>query len=206
MRFSLVIVGIDPGITGAIAVLADGCFRLFHDMPTRVTKTGRNEVDGGKLADLLQGELEVPAYADARWLVALEYVNAMPPKHGADKACPACGKGGGMGATSAFSFGAGWGRVQGVLESMRMPYELVTPSSWKGGAGMIKTKKDYARTRAAQLYPTSAPYMKLHKHVGRADALLLANHLWMRERAPIAAEKRIEARMSAMPGASAELF
>jgi len=153
----------------------------------------------------------VPQYADARWLVALEYVNAMPPKDrgSASAPCPHCGRKDepkGMGATSAFSFGAGWGRVQGVLESMRMPYELVTAQSWKSKVGLLKTPKDYVRTRAAQLYPTSAPYLKLKKHTGRADALMLAHHLWQRERAPIDAQRRIESRVSAMPGATVELF
>lgn len=211
MRFSLVIVGIDPGLEGAISILADGCFRLFHDMPLRQKRSGKEEIDGARLADLLQSELEVPQYADARWLVGLEYVNAMPPRRDGiePRPCPHCHRKDdpkGMGVTSAFSFGEGWGEIRGILAAMRFPSEIVTPQSWKRTANLIKTEKGYARSRAAEIYPSAAPYMKLKKHHGRADSLLIAHHIWLRERAPISAQKRIEARHSAMPGATAELF
>lgn len=212
MRFSLVIVGIDPGLEGAISVLADGCFRLFHDMPLRTKRSGKDEIDGARLSDLLQGELEVPQYENARWIVGLEYVNAMPPRRDKGpepKPCPHCKhvpEPKGMGVTSAFSFGEGWGEIRGILAAMRFPHEIITPQSWKKTANLIGTEKSYARSRAAEIYPTAAPYMRLKKHHGRADSLLIAHHIWLRERAPIAAQKRIESRVSSMPGATVELF
>lgn len=171
MNAQRVIIGVDPGLHGSIAVIADNQFRIFHDLPTRTTRNGKQELDGGALADILESEIN--EYPGAEFLAMVEQVNAMPPKH--DKPCPVCKKSPGMGATSAFSFGGNFGMIRGVLESMRIPYELIVPQSWKARLGMKGTAKDYSRTKAAQLYPTSAPFLQRKKDIGRSDALLIAH-------------------------------
>ena len=78
----------------------------------------------------------------------------------------------GQGVASMFNFGMGYGIIQGVVSALGIPYELVTPQSWKKRAGLIGKDKDNARTMAQQLYPDAPLGRK--KDIGRADALLIA--------------------------------
>lgn len=158
------IVGIDPGVSGAIAMLIDGTLSGVVDMPTvarTVGKSAKQEVNGAALAKLLRAFEPEFAY--------LERVNAMP--------AVVSGAGGkvakrGMGAASAFNFGESFGRIRGVLEALEIPYELVTPQKWKKAAGLVGAQKDASRARAQMLYPTAK--LERKKDVGRAEALLIA--------------------------------
>jgi crossover junction endodeoxyribonuclease RuvC len=155
----LSVCGIDPGVTGAVCCLTDKI--LFADTPVLQIKSGKsikNVLDAHRAAAILK-EFN-PDY------VIIEKVQAMP--------------GGGertMGATSAFSFGKGVGIWLGILAALQIPYEEVHPATWKKRlmGGMAK-EKDASRMRAMQIYPHSAEDLKLKKHHGRADALLLAHY------------------------------
>lgn len=147
------IVGIDPGLDGAIAFLKDSHdFVLVEDMPTYAGTGTRREVNEAELARIIKR-----AYASGQHdTVYLERVSAMP----------------GQGVSSMFSFGCSYGIVRGVLSALGFPYELVTPQAWKKRAGIIGRNKDAARTMAQQLYPQAALGRK--KDIGRADAILIA--------------------------------
>ena len=94
--------------------------------------------------------------------VGLEKVHAMP----------------GQGVTSMFSMELGYGMWLGLLAAFDIPHTLVTPQAWKKVmmSGMGK-EKDASRIRALQLYPHLSNDLKLKKHHGRADALLIAEYI-----------------------------
>lgn len=173
-----VTIGIDPGQSGAIAVLVDGAFASFADMPLVPRKAGGFQVSAAQLAAVLRGiqqrysnagaivELNPGEHAIYRSACApipqitavLEQVSAMP----------------GQGVSGMFRFGEAFGVVQGVLGSLGIPTLFVAPVRWKKWAGLIGTEKDVARTVAIQRFPAAATQLARKKDSGRADALLIA--------------------------------
>ncbi len=144
-------IGIDPGLTGAIAVLnAAGELLALCDTPTQTTTTGRREINAAALADLLRQWPGVPA--------AVERVGARP----------------GESATSGFSFGFSQGSILACLAVLGHPVRLVQPASWKRWAGIPPgAPKDASIGTASRLIPSASPHLTLKKHDGRADALLI---------------------------------
>lgn len=159
--------GIDPGLTGAVAEL-DSTTRIvrFFDTPTvqvRSGKTMKNMLNIPECVLLLRS-----LSSGGSVMATIEKVNPMP-SFGEN------GERRGMGVTSAFSFGKGYGIWLGILSALAIPFEEVHPLTWKKTimADMGK-EKDASRVKAMQLYPETAPNLALKKHHGRADALLLA--------------------------------
>jgi len=146
------IIGIDPGLTGAVAIIGDYGINLI-DMPVVAKSTRGKQVDGAALAQIFLEER-------TRAFVYLEQVGAMP----------------GQGVTSMFNFGHGYGIVQGVLYSLCIPFQLVTPQKWKKHHGLIGKQKDMARTLCIQRHPELSGQLKRKKDIGRADALLIAEY------------------------------
>lgn len=145
-------IGIDPGITGAVAILADDLSLVdLFDMPIMALSKGKNQVNASGLATILKVDSQ-PSTA------YLEAVSAMP----------------GQGVSSMFSFGTSYGIVQGVLAALSIPVVLVRPQVWKTRAGLKGKDKDMARTLAIRLYPTAD--LSRRKDIGRADALLIARY------------------------------
>jgi hypothetical protein len=165
------IVGIDPGLTGAI-VLIDSFENIqFWDTPVLAIETGKkvkNVINIAEAAEIL--------FSIDPALVIIEKVQAMPGKPSAALAAQG-EKFQTMGATSAFNFGMGYGIWLGILGAYQFPYTQVHPATWKKATmeGMGK-EKDASRLRAMQLYPGVTEMLKLKKHHGRADALLLAHY------------------------------
>lgn len=150
-----VIFGIDPGLSGAVWALIDGVPGPYLDMPTR--KVGDwGEVDAAALAVWIQRVRA--AHPGADFSACLEKVGARPTD----------------GATSAFRFGEGAGRVAGVLESLGIRYSRAIPAVWKRHFDLLKKDKDESRLLAIRLFPRAASDLKRKKDNGRADALLLA--------------------------------
>lgn len=165
---SRVVIGIDPGITGAVAILRDGELVSLFDMPVAKLADGKNHVDAIALAEEFRVR-ELPL--DAR--VVVEEVNAMPGR--ASKAELAKGKSRQtIGATSAFNFGKGYGLILGVLYTLGFAPVTTRPAAWKRAAGLIGTEKDQSRLLAKRLHPNAV--LDLKKHHGRADAILIANY------------------------------
>lgn len=151
------IIGIDPGCSGAIVVMApDGKYIEHMNMPTM--KVGaKSRVNGAATASFLRRQ----AYETEGECVAyLEQVGAMP----------------GQGVSSMFTFGHAVGVVEGILQGLMVPYTLVTPQAWKKTAGLIGSDKDAARSRAIQLYPELRILDQKAKGQAVADALLIARH------------------------------
>ena len=151
------IIGIDPGLTGALAVIHPDKTIDFHDTP--ILNVGKKSVcNPAAMAALLRGYQEL----DTTLLVALEKVHSMP----------------GQGVASTFTFGEGYGCWLGILAALGIAHELITPQAWKKVMmdGQAKDK-DGSRLIALRLFPESAEQLKLKKHHGRADALLIAEFL-----------------------------
>lgn len=156
--------GIDPGITGALALLNDDLTVVaVKDMPT-VTNGKKQEINTVELGNILEYWNYNPGL-----IVILEEVGARPTRFKGEDGQMHERKGG---TTSAFTFGDSFGCVRGVCGALKIPLIRVTPQSWKSRCGLIKKPKDVARTIAQQLYPEVD--LSLKKHGGRADALLIA--------------------------------
>jgi crossover junction endodeoxyribonuclease RuvC len=161
-------IGIDPGVSGAVALLDSETNEVrFYDTPTLevvVNKKKRNVLDAYAMVRILKD-----ASAGREVMVTIEKVQAMP--------------GGGertMGATSAFSFGMGFGLWLGILAALEIPHQQVHPATWKARvmSGLGK-EKDASRQIAMQHYPKAAGLLNLKKHHGRADALMIARWAWL---------------------------
>ncbi len=151
-------IGIDPGLSGAVALLdGDGLPELVADLP--VIRDGRlSWIDGGALQSVL---LEALHGRPCR--AAVERVSAMPAQ----------------GIASAFTFGVGFGSILSVLQTLHLPIELITPTQWKTALGLSKDKRA-SLDKARLLFPTAE--LHLAKHDGRAEALLLAHFALNRRR------------------------
>lgn len=170
------IIGIDPGVSGAIALIerpartAHSQFVDVADMPTmvrnRTARVQKQEVNAAQLAKIIRTFAPDEAY--------VELVAAIARRKGKKPPCKECGhEEGGMGAVSSFNFGDSFGIVKGVLGALGVRYELVTPGQWKTLAGLRGTTKAQSRTLAQRIFP-DAP-LELAKHDGRAEALLIAD-------------------------------
>ena len=155
-------IGIDPGITGAIASISlDGTIK-FIDCPTTTTtsKAAGKSKSKTKLNPTLMAT-ELSQLVNPNSIIIIENIHAMP----------------GQGVASMFNFGMGYGIWLGIIAALNIPVELITPQAWKKYFGLIGTNKDASREKALQLFPSQSQELKLKKHHGRADALLLAEYL-----------------------------
>jgi crossover junction endodeoxyribonuclease RuvC len=145
----MLICGVDPGITGAIAIIeSDTKFHAVYDMPTMPRNEKKLQVDAHELSRLLdQWEVD---------LVVIEMVSAMPNQ----------------GVVSMFNFGDSFGQVKGVVAALGIQTYFVRPQAWKKAAGLLKQDKEASRLLAIELFP-DAP-LDRKKDSGRAEALLVA--------------------------------
>lgn len=147
------ILGIDPGLSGAVALLDGDNVVLLEDTPVVKFSEARikQRVDGTLLAELLR------PYADRIKLAVVEKVGARP----------------GEAASGAFSFGYTSGCIAGVLGAMQVPIVTPSPAAWKR-ALHLGSDKDLSRSRAIELFPTLASRLNRKKDHDRAEAVLLA--------------------------------
>jgi hypothetical protein len=141
-------IGIDPGATGAIAIIMENGEIQILDYPGDETTTMR-------ILEAIHLELDVKQ-------VAIEYQQAMPKQ----------------GTVSMFKLGRNYGGWLMALAAIRWPTLIVRPSDWKKGlgypAGDYQASKAHSLTMARQRYPQAAKFLLRKKDNGRAEALLLA--------------------------------
>jgi crossover junction endodeoxyribonuclease RuvC len=148
------IIGIDPGLTGAIAILEPDGKLTVHDMPTVEVRRHRKlkrEINSAVLAGILTGHQLARAF--------VERVGAMP----------------GQGVSSVFAFGRSTGIVEGILAARLIPVTYVAPQTWRKDQA-VRAGKDGSRLRASELLPGYAVEWRRAKDDGRAEAALIA--LW----------------------------
>ena len=148
------LVGIDPGLDGALAVIdAQEEIRHLIDMPTVRGLRGKRKVDVAALASVLR-----EIHDDGCDAAVVENVHAMP----------------GNGTVSMFGFGVSFGVLLGALEATGFRVITVEPAAWKRKAGLIGTAKAAALDLARTHWPEAD--LRLKKNIGRADALLIARY------------------------------
>ena len=146
-------IGIDPGLSGAVAVISPESLKIF-DMPTMtVERNGKakRQVSASELAELLY------LYSGKDCHVYCERVGAVT----------------GQGVTSVFSFGRSLGAIEGVIAARSIKATLITPQTWQKAMG-VTGGKDGARARAMELFPNNQADFKRVKDDGRSDAALIA--------------------------------
>ena len=150
----MIYIGIDPGLSGAIAVFDTEKGHLsVVDMP--VVEVVRNKKTKRELSPaMLAGILRMTGKPCS---AVVERVGAMP----------------GQGVSSVFSFGRSLGTIEGALSALEIPMTLVPPQQWQKAAG-VRGGKDGSRQRAAELFPNYASLFARKKDDGRADAACLA--------------------------------
>lgn len=146
-------IGIDPGATGAVCSLSSDGEVKFLDCPV-IKISGKTRPNATLMAAGLKEFVTFNTH------LIIENVHSMPKQ----------------GVASTFSFGVGFGIWLGAIAVLGLPMELVTPQAWKKAYGLC-SDKEAARVKALQLFPGQANNLKLKKHHGRAEALLLAEYL-----------------------------
>lgn len=157
----MIVIGIDPGKTGAVAVLkGDGEVLALYDTPviqvhTPRRKTPRSEYDAGGMARVI-------SYEPNETLVAIEQVHSMPDE----------------GPVGAFKFGLGMGIWLGAAAALCLRVERVTPQRWrKAMLEGLPQGKGASLLRARELFPAMHERLaRCRKDAGPADALLIAEY------------------------------
>ena len=150
------IIGIDPGLSGAIAVLDDlKIFDLF-DMPIMPEgKKNKNQLNSAQLVNIIKRHIHTNST-----FVIVEQVSAKP----------------GQGVTSMFNFGQTFGAIKGICASLNLPIFYVRPAKWKKHFDLINASKDASRTKAIEMYPSISDRLRKKKDVNKADAILIARY------------------------------
>ena len=151
------IIGIDPGLSGAIAILENSKVLNIFDMPVMSEgKKNKRQLNSALLVRLIKDNI-----LDAEEVVVVvEQVNAMP----------------GQGVTSMFNFGQTFGAIKGICASLELPIFFVRPSKWKKHFELINSSKDSSRTKVIEMYPTMATELSKKKDVNKSDAILIARY------------------------------
>lgn len=156
----MVWVGIDPGLSGALAVITNSGRYIFLDTPTvAVGKKSKRQMNLIATRSALVKIKNHAQQENTELHVTLERVSSMP----------------GQGVTSMFNFGMGFGMWQGLLAALEIPYSLVAPVTWKRQMMPdMQKEKGASIQRVGQLFPEAAKQLTRKKDHGKADALLLA--------------------------------
>ena len=150
------IIGIDPGLSGVIAVLDDlKIFEIF-DMPIMSEgKKNKNQLNSAQLVNIIKKHIIL-----GKTFVIVEQVSAMP----------------GQGVTSMFNFGQTFGSIKGIAAALNLPIFYVRPNKWKKHFELINSSKDASRTKVIEMYPSISGRLSKKKDVNKADAILIARY------------------------------
>ena len=153
------IFGIDPGLSGAIAILEKKKVLSLFDMPVMAEgKKNKKQLNSAQLVDIIKENSSV----DDEIVVVVEQVNAMP----------------GQGVTSMFNFGQTFGAIKGVCAALNLPIFFVRPSKWKKYFELINSSKDSSRTKVIEMYPSLSSQLAKKKDVNKSDAILIARYYY----------------------------
>ncbi len=154
----MLIIGIDPGISGSICFLKDGKILDVVEMPTMTEgKKNKRQVNGSQIYNEIFKRVDKKENQEIR--VVIEQVSAMP----------------GQGVTSMFNFGQSFGILKGLCSAMQLPMYFVRPAKWKKYFNLINSEKDASRTRAIEIFPYFSSQLSKKKDSNKADAILIAS-------------------------------
>ena len=154
----MLIIGIDPGLSGSICFFEDGKILDVVEMPTMTEgKKNKRQVNGAQIYNEISKRTNKTKNHDVK--VIIEQVSAMP----------------GQGVTSMFNFGQSFGILKGICSAMQLPMYFVRPAKWKKYFNLINSEKDASRTRAIEIFPYFSSELSKKKDINKADAILIAN-------------------------------
>ena len=154
----MLIIGIDPGISGSICFLEDGIIKDAIEMPTMIEgKKNKKQVNGSQIFNEISFRIKLNEKKNIK--VVVEQVSAMP----------------GQGVTSMFNFGQSFGILKGICSAMQLPIYFVRPAKWKKYFNLINSQKDASRTRAIEIFPYFSTQLSKKKDSNKADAILIAS-------------------------------
>ena len=157
----MLIIGIDPGISGSICFFEDGKIIEVVEMPTMTEgKKNKKQVNGSQIYNEISKRIKNFDKKDIK--VIIEQVSAMP----------------GQGVTSMFNFGQSYGILKGICAAMQLSMYLVRPAKWKKYFNLINSEKDASRTKAIEIFPYFSSNLSKKKDSNKADAILIASYYY----------------------------
>jgi crossover junction endodeoxyribonuclease RuvC len=154
----MLIIGIDPGISGSICFFQNGKIVDVIEMPTMTEgKKNKKQVNGSQIFNEISVRIKKLDKSNIK--VVVEQVSAMP----------------GQGVTSMFNFGQSFGILKGICSAMQLPIYFVRPAKWKKYFNLINSEKDASRTRAIEIFPYFSSHLSRKKDSNKADAILIAS-------------------------------
>ena len=157
----MLIIGIDPGITGSICFFEDGKIIDVVEMPNMAEgKKNKRQVNGAQIYQEIYKRIKNLEKKDIK--VVIEQVAAMP----------------GQGVTSMFNFGQSFGVLKGICAAMQIPMYFVRPAKWKKYFNLINSEKDASRTKAIEIFPHFSAQLSRKKDSNKADAILISSFFY----------------------------
>ena len=157
----MLIIGIDPGISGSICFFQDGIVKDVVEMPTMIEgKKNKKQVNGSQIFNEISNKIKNMDKKNIK--VVIEHVTAMP----------------GQGVTSMFNFGQSFGILKGICSAMQLSVYFVRPAKWKKYFNLINSEKDASRTRAIEIFPYYSSHLSRKKDSNKADAILIASYFF----------------------------
>ena len=154
----MLIIGIDPGISGSICFLDNGKILDVIEMPIMTDgKKNKKQVNGSQVYNEIIKRIK--QFEKNQIRVVIEQVSAMP----------------GQGVTSMFNFGQSYGILKGICTAMQLPMYFVRPAKWKKYFNLLNSEKDASRTRAIEIFPYFSSQLSRKKDSNKADAILIAS-------------------------------
>ena len=154
----MLIIGIDPGISGSICFFDNGKILDVIEMPIMTDgKKNKKQVNGSQVYNEISKRIK--QFEKNQIRVVIEHVSAMP----------------GQGVTSMFNFGQSFGILKGVCTAMQLPMYFVRPAKWKKYFNLLNSEKDASRTRAIEIFPYFSSNLSKKKDTNKADAILIAS-------------------------------
>jgi len=157
----MLVIGIDPGISGAICFFENGQVKEIINMPVMADgKKNKRQINGPQTYNEILNRIN--NYAKKDIIVVIEQVSAMP----------------GQGVTSMFNFGQSFGVIKGICSAMQLSMFFIRPAKWKKYFGLIKTEKDASRTKVIEIFPYISSELSRKKDSNKADAVLIASYFY----------------------------
>ena len=157
----MLIIGVDPGISGSICFFENGKILDVIEMPTMIEgKKNKKQVNGSQIYNEIFKRIKHTDKEDIK--VIIEQVSAMP----------------GQGVTSMFNFGQSFGILKGICSAMQLSMYFVRPTKWKKYFNLINSQKDASRTRAIEIFPYFSSNLAKKKDSNKADAILIASYYY----------------------------
>ena len=154
----MLIIGIDPGLSGSICFFQDGKILDVIEMPTMTEgKKNKKQVNGSQIYNEICKITKDIEKQEIR--IVIEQVSAMP----------------GQGVTSMFNFGQSFGILKGIFSAMQLPVYFVRPAKWKKYFNLLNSEKDASRTKAIEIFPYFSSRLSKKKDSNKADAILIAS-------------------------------